>query len=191
MRSTPSFRVQGCESEPFTVCCLQGPGSHDQVILNTASHFQGRSRASHQSYSRVRHPTGSASRTWKCSAHRRWHLCQGLQLSCKGLQYMVHEKGVSPQSHLGSPFSLGAFLPLDWARWLLPMIWSLSELGSIPETPGQCPWCGSQHFVQARTFWGRKKLILPIKGQHKICCPSSRFIISDAHCQSWRVSHLT
>ena len=52
-------------------------------------------------------------------------------------------------------------LPLDHTRWLMPMGQSLSEVGSIPKMPGQCPWCGPWHLIQVRAFRCGIELFFP------------------------------
>ena len=103
----------------------------------------------------------------------------------QGCSMQFTNKG-SAHSHIQvAILIMGLFCPLDWARWLQPMVWSLSESVSILKTPG------SWHFIWVRAFRGRIQLILPIKGQHKICHSHSGFIVSDAHCWSWRVGCFT
>ena len=76
-----------------------------------------------------------------------------------------------PTATFGWPIFTWGFSALNQARWQLPTVWPLSELGSILKIPGQHPWCGPQHLIQVRAFRCGIELFFLQGWTH--LCPSS------------------
>ena len=148
VKSGPHLRFSGCELELFAEGHIQGPGPNNHVVHFLTTYHWGRLKASCWLQSGVVHPLGLHPK------HKNFKPVEG-GTSTKDYNCLAAGCGKwfsnQPAAIFGQPTPIMGSSTL-WLGWMAATSAQISsKLGSLLETPGQCPQCwpsmayGHQH----------------------------------------------